>query len=146
MIEMCNNGAKSTMGRIKQLTSSPAGVFLYSLVTGIVGIIILLGFFSMLLAGQALNVVLPLIVGFNSAASAYGFIDKRGLSVPFKKLSLLAITVLLTVTGCYFISLFNPWEPLLNGWQYLITATAALFSTFLGAWLAVKNINNNRPS
>lgn len=134
------------MGIIKQLSSSPAGIFLYSLVTGIVGVIILLGFFSMLISATVLNVLLPVIIAFNSAASGYGFVDKRGSTTPYQKIPLFAIAVLLTLTGCFCITFFNPWEPLLNGWQYLISATAALFSTFFGAWLAVKTRKNDRPS
>ncbi len=146
MIDICTNGAKHTMDRIKQFSSSPSGIFLYSLVTGIVGIIILLTFFSMLFAGSILTVLLPVIVGFNSAAGGYGFVDKRGSDTPYQKLPLFSIAVLLALTGCFLITLFNPWEPLLDGWRYLISTTTALFSTFFGAWLAVKTRKNDRPS
>lgn len=138
MIDICTSGAKHTMDRIKQYSSSPTGIFLYSLVTGIVGIIILLTFFSMLFAGSMLTLILPVIVGFNSAAGGYGFVDKRGSDTPYQKLPLFGIAVLLAITGCFFITFIIPWEPLLDGWRYLITTTSALFSTFFGAWLAVK--------
>lgn len=146
MIEICQNGVKNTMGRIKQFTTSPTGIFLYSLVTGAMGIIILLTFFSMLFTSSALTILLPVIVAFNSAAGGYGFVDKTASNIPNQKLVLFSIAVLLTLTGCFFINLFNPWEPLLDGWRYLVSFASALFSTFFGGWLAVKNRRHTKSS
>lgn len=146
MIDICTNGAKNMMDRIKQFSSAPTGIFLYSLLTAIVGVIILLAFFSMIFTGSVLTVLLPIIVGFNSAAGGYGFVDKTASDTPHQKLVLFGIAVLLTITGCFFITLFNPWEPLLDGWRSLISFTSALFSTFFGGWLAVKNKKHARSS
>lgn len=139
MIDIYTNGARCTMDKIKQFSSSPTGIYLYTLITGMIGILILLSFLSMVFATTALPLLLPAIIGFNGAASGYGITEKRYNNFTYKQLNLISIAILLTVTGCISITLFCPWESLLDSWRYLISGSSALLFTFLGAWIAAKS-------
>ena len=144
MIDMYTNGAQITVEKIKQFFATPFGVFLYALVTGAIGIVILLGFLSMFVSTAALPMALPLLIAFNSAAGGYSLTDKsateKGAGLP----TLLLMAVLLTISGFSAIIFFCPWENPLDLGRLLICTTAALISTFLGAWIARKNKNLNR--
>lgn len=139
MIDIYTNGARYTVDKIKQFSSSPTGMYLYTLVTGLIGILILLSFLSMIFTTAALPLILPAIIGFNGAASGYGITEKRHNNFTYKKLNLISIAILLTVTGCISITLFCPWESLLDGRRYLISGSSALLFTFLGSWIGVKS-------
>ncbi len=127
------------MDKIKQFGSSPTGVYLYTLTTGMIGILILLGFLSMVFAAVALPLLLPAIIGFNSAVSGYGITEKRYHNFTYKKLGLISIATLLTITGCISITLFCPWESLLDSRRFLISGSSALLFTFLGSWIGAKS-------
>ncbi|MCP3890454.1 MAG: hypothetical protein GY702_16515 [Desulfobulbaceae bacterium] len=139
MIEIAMSGAQITMEKIKQFMASPIGVFLYALVTGIAGIMILLGFVSMILSPSILPLALPAIVAFNGAAGGYSLVEKRETAFPFPKVSLIAIAAMLSLAGCSGLILFCPWEPLLDGNRYLITGLTTLTMAFVGAWIAKKS-------
>lgn len=146
MIDECYNGARYTVDKIKEFTASPLGVLLYSLVTGVIGIIILLGFISLVLSPSALTPILPVIIAFNGAASGYSLIDRGTINFPHRKSVLVLIAALLTITGCSVITLFCPWEPLFHPTRYLIVGLSTTVFTFFGAWIAVKSNNMNRSS
>lgn len=141
---MYTSGAQVTVEKIKQVFATPLGAFFYALVTGAVGIVILLGFLSMFVSAAALPMALPALIAFNSAAGGYSLTEKnateKGAGLP----TLLLMAILLTIAGCSAIILFCPWESLLDINRLLLCAIAALISTFLGAWIARKNKNLNR--
>ncbi|MGB3212812.1 MAG: hypothetical protein WBB19_19080 [Desulforhopalus sp.] len=118
---------------------SPLGVFLYGALTGVIGIAILLLFFSMVLSPSLLLFILPFIVAFNGAAGGYSLTDRVESGFPYQKLTLVCLAALLTVTGCSLITLFVPWEPLMDGGRYIISGLSTLVSTFFGSWIAAKS-------
>lgn len=146
MIDISTTGAQVMMEKLKQFMASPMGVFLYALVTGMVGIIILLAFLSMVLAPSVIPVILPGIVAFNAAAGGYSLVEKQKGEPRLPKIALVAIAALLTITGCSAVTLFCPWEPLLDGVRYLVSTLSALVFTFFGAWIASKSKSLNRSS
>ena len=136
-------GAQVTVEKIKQFVASPTGVFLYAYITGAIGIVLLLGFASMIWSATALPSILPAIIAFNCAAGGFSLIDKnKAATVP--KISLILLTALLTITGCSIIIVFCPWESFFNLNRYLISAIAAMIFTVFGAWIAWKSKNLNR--
>ncbi|MFT5726616.1 MAG: hypothetical protein ACI8PB_000737 [Desulforhopalus sp.] len=136
-------GAQVTVEKIKQFVASPVGVFLYAYITGAIGIVLLLGFSSMIWSSTALTTILPAIIAFNCAAGGYSLIDKnKSATVP--KIALILLAALLTITGCCIIVVFCPWESLLDMNRYLISASAAIIFTIFGAWIAWKSKNLNR--
>lgn len=143
MIDIYTNGAQLTVEKIKQFAASPTGVFLYAFITGAIGIILLLGFASMIWSAPTLPTILPAIIAFNCAAGGFSLIDKnKAATLP--KISLILLTTLLTITGCSIIIVFCPWESLFDVNRYGISAIAAIISTVFGAWIASKNKNINR--
>ncbi len=139
MIEICINGAQGTMEKLKNFMASPTGLFLSAFVTGLVGIVLLLAFLSMVIAPSALLLILPGIIAFNGAAGGYSLTEKTEGAFPKKKIALSCLAALLTVTGCSVITLFCPWEPLLDGGRYLISGLSTLTFTFFGSWIADKS-------
>ena len=146
MIDICTTGAQVMMEKLKQFMASPLGVFLYALVTGMVGIIILLAFLSMVVSPSVLPMILPGIIAFNAAAGGYSLVEKNKGEAGVPKIALVAIAGLLTITGCSVLTLFCPWEPLVDGIRYLVSILAALVFTFFGAWIAGKSKSLNRSS
>ena len=140
MIDIYTNGAQVTVEKIKQFVASPVGVFLYAYITGAIGIVLLLGFSSMIWSSTALTTILPAIIAFNCAAGGYSLIDKNKTAT-LPKVTLILLAALLTITGCSIIIVFCPWESLFDVNRYLISATAAMIFTIFGAWIAWKSKN-----
>lgn len=144
--DLYRNGVQLTVEIVKQFMRSPVGVFLYALVTGVVGIIILLAFLSMVFSASALPLILPVIIAFNSAAAGFSLIDKAAAEVGGRKLVLAVMALLLTIAGCTIITLFCPWEALFETSRYLISGLSALVFTAIGAWIGTKSKSLNRSS
>lgn len=138
MIDMCFDGARVVVERWKQFLLSPVGVYLYSVVTGGLGIIILLVFLSMVLSPGALLILFPFIIAFNSASAGYGLVDKCS-AFPRRKTALVTIAALCAATGCLAVTVLFPWEPLFDAVRYGLAAGASLTGVFFGAWIGGKN-------
>lgn len=144
MIDIYTNGAQVTVDKMKQYLGSPFGAFLYALVTGAIGIAILLGFLSMFVSAAALPMSLAALIAFNSAAGGYSLTDKSTSTGRLPIVSLCLLALLLTLAGCLTLLFFCPWENLLDSNRIVICTTTALIFTFLGAWIARKSKNINR--
>ncbi len=146
MFDLCLHGAREIVEKLKYFMTSPIGIFLYTVVAGVVGIVILLAFFSMVVSASSLSIILPCIIAFNAAAGGYSLVEKREEHFPIGKLAIISLAALFTVTGCSVITLFCPWEPLLDGGRYLISGLSALIFTYFGTWIACKSKNLNKSS
>jgi len=146
MLDTCVDGARVAVENIKRAAASPLGIFVYAALSGMIGIVILVAFFSMVFSGSTLLMILPVIISFNAAASGYGIVDKGGCDFPRLKVSLIAISGLLAATGCFSIIVFFPWEATTVGIHFLIGSLAALAFSFFGAWLVAKSKNVNSTS
>ena len=122
------------------------GIFLYTALTSSIGVIILLAFFAMAVSPAALEILLPVIVSFNSAIAGYTLIDKGGVQLPGKKVYLIAMATTLGIAGCLALFLLYPWEPLLDGGRYLSSGMSALAMIFFGAWIATKSKKLNQKN
>ena len=143
MIDIYTNGVQLTVEKIKQFAASPAGVFLYAFITGGIGIVLLLGFASMIWSATTLPTILPAIIAFNCAAGGYSLIDKNK-TTRLPKTALILLAALLTITGCSIIIVFCPWESLFDVNRYVISTLAAIIFTVFGAWIAWKSKHLNR--
>lgn len=146
MLNICVDTARVTIESIKQVFASPLGIFLYAALSGMIGVVILLAFFSMVLAESALPVLLPFVISFNGATSGFYLVDKGGDRFPHLRISLVGISCLLVVSGCFVLTILLPWESMLDGTRYLITGAAAVFFSFFGAWIGSKSKNMDRAS
>jgi hypothetical protein len=128
------------MENIKRAFATPFGVFVYMAVSGMIGVVILLFFFSILFSGSMLAKILPVIISFNAATCGYGLVDKGGPGFPRVTLSLTVIGFLLAITGCLFIAVLMPWEfTITDGVRWLVSGLLALIFSFFGAWIARRN-------
>lgn len=132
--------------RVKQFLASGAGIFTYALVTGGVGIFLLLAFTTLLFGSANLVLILPAIVAFNAAASGFSVVD-RGKTTTRESLASLAILMLLLATmGTLSLALFAPWESFFEMKRFMINTFAALAGSLSGAWVASKNNAIKRSS
>lgn len=146
MLDTCVAGARVAVENMKRAAASSVGIFAYAALSGMVGIVILSAFFSMMLPGSVLSMVLPVFIAFNAAASGYGLVDKGGRDFPRIKVSLIAISGLLAATGCFSIIVLVPCEPTTVVIHFIVGSLAALVFSFFGVWLVAKSKNMNSTS
>ncbi len=146
MLDTCVDGARVAVENIKRAAASPLGIFIYAALSGMIGIVILVVFFSMVFPGSTLLVILPVFISFNAAAGGYGIVDKGGCDFPWLKVSLIVISGLLAATGCFSIIVLFPWEATTIGIHFLLGSLAALVFSFFGAWLGAKSKKVKRTS
>lgn len=139
MLDIAVDSARVVQENMKRAMASPVGIFMYAALSGMVGIVILLAFFSMLMSRPILAMILPVIISFNAASSGYCLIDKGGRDFPRLKISLIAISILLAGTGCFVLSVMLPWESMTEGFRYLVSGVSALIFAFFGAWIGFKS-------
>ena len=123
--------------------NSRVGSVLYVSATGVVGVILLLGFFSLFLVPFALIYLLPLIIGFNGAVSGYNLADK---GVGSHLISCL-IALLFALSGGIFLRLFCSWIFTAEWLSYLLFSVGGSFITawisiVIGSWIFKKNREN----
>lgn len=141
MLDFYVDTARVAMENIKKAFATPFGVFVYSAATGMMGVIILLFFFSMLFSGSTLAMTLPLILSFNAATCGYGIVDKGGPDFPHLILGLFVISLLLIIAGYSALVLLVPWESFAGTTRWLISGALVFLFSFFGAWIGRKNKN-----
>ena len=115
--------------------------FCWSVLSGVLGTLILSGFFFGIMRMQTLSILLPLVVGFNSAISGYMLVERYGEPLNHKKTcstiagALVAILAVCSVNALAFrmVGLF-----LLSGTQSLAALLIGAGSGWSGGALAVK--------
>jgi hypothetical protein len=146
MIAICVHGAEMITEKIKKFLASPLGAFIYALVTGMVGIFILVAFFTMILTPSAIVLALPAMVAFNSAAGGYSIAEKQRGEFRYPWPALIVLSLVLSAVSGVAIVMFYPWESLWEGTRYLITGLFAMVFSYIGAWIGGKSKNLNRSS
>jgi membrane-associated HD superfamily phosphohydrolase len=119
----------------------------YPIIVGIIGSLVLVGFFSSLMSFVTIEKLLPYIIGFNAALTGYNLIKKTDNSLKFKRIFAISSGVLMVITTAVILDLVMLH---LMG-SYLIYLTDAIFliiiggvSSGLGAILAIKYLNMNQ--
>lgn len=137
-MEMYESSSRAVVEMMRSFMASPTGIFLYATVTGVVGILVLLIFLSLFVAPNDLVIFLPFIAAFNGAASGFSITGKEA-SFTHRKTAFLVITALLTVTGCFLLTLFCPWELFVDVDRLFTTGAFTLIATWFGGWIGQKN-------
>jgi hypothetical protein len=119
----------------------------YPIIVGIIGSLVLVGFFTSLMSFDTIEKLLPYIIGFNAALTGYNLIKKTDNSLKFKRIFAISSGVLMVITTAVVLDLVMLH---LMG-SYLIYLTDAIFliiiggvSSGLGAILAIKYLNMNQ--
>ena len=116
------------------------------IIVGIIGSLVLVGFFTSLMSFDTIEKLLPYIIGFNAALTGYNLIKKTDNSLKFKRIRAISSGVLMVITTAVILNLVMLH---LMG-SYLIYLTDAIFLIIiggvlsgLGAILAIKYLNMN---
>lgn len=118
----------------------------YPIIVGIIGSLVLVGFFTSLMSFDTIEKLLPYIIGFNAALTGYNLIKKTDNNLKFKRICAISSGVLMVITTAVILNLVMLH---LMG-SYLIYLTDAIFLIIiggvlsgLGAILAIKYLNMN---
>ena len=139
MLDFYIDSARVVIENVKKAFATPFGIFVYSAATGMMGVILLLFFFSMLFSGSSLALALPMILAFNGACCGYGIVDRGGTDFPGLTMALAVISLLLLVTGYVALGLLVPWESFTGGIRLFISGCLVVGFSFFGTWIARKN-------
>jgi hypothetical protein len=140
-----------------KLGQTRTGRSLYRLMVGIVGVLILTGFFSALMAPRAVANLFPVILGFNTALTGYSLIESTRDGFRHKRLVAVAAGVLVVLVATASVNLLfwklagpNPGGLDSGGWGLIgmdrlwVLLAVGIVTSWLGGALAVKFINLNR--
>ncbi len=116
--------------------------------TGIGGVILLVGFFSLFMDATGLVVFLPLLTGFNGMVTGYNLIEKLE-KISWPRLTHGLFSLLYALVGVLGLRLFFPLVFAQEWWSVL---TASAVFTFLagyigmifGNWIAKKKRQSDR--
>ena len=115
--------------------------FAWSVLSGLIGTLILAGFFSTIMSLELLSLLLPLIMGINASISGYMLIERTESEIRRTNLSALAAGVLVAVFSfiaingfCYKLNGFI----LISGLQALVAIGICAVGAWSGGVLAVK--------
>ena len=115
--------------------------FAWSTLSGLIGTLILAGFFSTIMSLELLSLLLPLIMGINASISGYMLIERAENEIRRTRLSSLAAGVLVAVLSfiavngfCYKTGGFI----LVSGLQALVAIGICAIGAWSGGVLAVK--------
>lgn len=136
---MYENNVRVILEMIRRFFMSPVGMFLYAAISSTIGILILLLFLSFLVPSADLVIFLPFLVAFNAAASGFA-VTGKGVVFQWRKTVFLILAVLLTLVGCFLITLFCPWEPFWLADRWFTTVVFSWAAIWLGGWIGDKNL------
>jgi len=115
--------------------------FCWSVLSGVLGTLILSGFLFSIMRMQTLSILLPLVVGFNAAISGYMLVERYGEPINHKKTwgaIAGALVAVLTVTSVNMLAIRMVGLFLLSGTQCLAALLIGTGSGWSGGALAVK--------
>ncbi len=146
MLDFYVDSARVAIENVKKAFATPFGIFVYFAVTGVMGVVILMFFFSMLLSGSSLAMALPVILAFNGACCGYGIVDRGRTDFPLLSPAIVVISLLLLATGYAVLDLLVPWESFTGAIRLLISGSLVVGFSFFGTWIAHKNKNLQNKS
>ena len=118
----------------------------YPIIVGIIGSLVLVGFFTSLMSLDTIQKLLPYIIGFNAALTGYNLIKKRDNSLKFERIYAISSGVLMVIITAVILDMVV--YHLMGGYLIYLTDTIFLIiiggvSSGLGAILAIKYLNMN---
>lgn len=131
---------------LKKFAASTAGIFLYSTLQSLGGVAILLFFIALLYTPAVLPAGLPLIVGFNSAAAGFSFLERSRGNLSSAKMKLLLMGVVIGLCSSTLLIFFCPWVSISEPINHIQSVIASLSFTYLGGWIGMQSRKYNRSS
>jgi hypothetical protein len=121
----------------------------YPIIVGIIGSLVLVGFFTSLMSLDTLQKLLPYIIGFNAALTGYNLIKKTDNSLKFRRICAISSGVLMVIITAVILNMVV--LHLMGGYFIYLTDTIFLIiiggvSSGLGAILAIKYLNMNQST
>ena len=118
----------------------------YPIIVGIIGSLVLVGFFTSLMSFGTIEKLLPYIIGFNAALTGYNLIKKTDNSLKFERIYAISSGVLMVIITAVILNMVA--FHLMGGYLVYLTDTISLIiiggvSSGLGAILAIKYLNMN---
>ncbi len=123
---------------------------LYALVTGVVGIVLLLGFFSLFTAPEGMPMLVPPAVGFNALVGGWNLGLRTPKQQPLPGVPLL-VAVLFTMCGTALLWFFCPWLADPSGFKPLLGTALVSFlcgwaGLRIGVWIARRSRELNQSN
>jgi uncharacterized membrane protein len=127
-------------------TSDQIKPIVFSIIIGVIGSLVLVGFFSCLMSIDTIEKLLPYIIGFNAALTGYNLIKNTDNSLKLKRTYAISSGVVMVVTTAVILNLVM--LHLLGSYLIYFTDAISLIiiggvSSGLGAILAIKYLNMN---
>jgi len=127
-------------------TSDQIKPIVFSIIIGVIGSLVLVGFFSCLMSIDTIEKLLPYIIGFNAALTGYNLIKNTDNSLKLKRTYAISSGVVMVVTTAVILNLIM--LHLLGSYLIYFTDAISLIiiggvSSGLGAILAIKYLNMN---
>ena len=127
-------------------TSDQIKPIVFSIIIGVIGSLVLVGFFSCLMSIDTIEKLLPYIIGFNAALTGYNLIKNTDNSLKLKRTYAISSGVVMVVTTAVILNLVM--LHLLGSHLIYFTDAISLIiiggvSSGLGAILAIKYLNMN---
>lgn len=127
-------------------TSNQVKIIVYSIIVGVIGSLVLVGFFSSLMSLGTIQKFIPYIISFNAALTGYNLIKNSDNSLKFKRIFAISSGVMMVIIAAVILNMVM--FHFMGG--YLIYFTDAIFLIViggvlsgLGAILAIKYLNMN---
>ena len=127
-------------------TSNQLKPIVFSIIIGVIGSLVLVGFFTCLMSIDTIEKLLPYIIGFNAALTGYNLIKNTDNSLKLKRTYAISSGVVMVVTTAVILNLVM--LHLLGSYLIYFTDAISLIiiggvSSGLGAILAIKYLNMN---
>ena len=113
-------------------TSNQVKTIVYSIIVGIIGSLVLVGFFASLMSLDTIEKFMPYIIGFNSALTGYNLIKNSDNSLKFKRIFAVSSGVMMVIIAAVILNMvmFHLMS------SYLIYLTDAIFLIVIGGVLS----------
>lgn len=125
---------------LNKLFSSLPAKFIYSILVGIVGALIVTFFLSFLMFEETLLKIMPLVLGFNTAMTGYSLIDKTEDRLPWRSICVVSACLLVVLPVCLLFNQFNQFASITLS-QSMIYGLIGGVCSSSGSWLAMKSRN-----
>jgi hypothetical protein len=114
---------------------------LYSILIGIVGTILLVGFLSTFLHLFTVIKLIPFVVGLNGLITGFYLLDKTKDELRHRHIAILMVSVIFVLVTFVVLDIFLLYrvgEYILTIWNLIVYLIVGIFCTELGATLAIK--------
>ncbi len=124
---------------LTKLKSSVPAQITFSIGSAVIGIILLVLFFSFFMSTPAIVKIMPVFFGFNAAMAGFSLIDKTGDRLPHKLIYAACSGIVTVLFAWLILSFILDFSMLVRGVHLIWYSLTGLGGGLFGGWLAVKN-------